>query len=645
MRKRLITIILSVVLVLCLIFLGMLVYSLIPKECEHHFCDKTPIAATCYEKGYTLYKCKACDYTFEADFVAPTGHSFENEITEPLCDSEGYTTHTCTSCGIIEIDSFVPAKGHDYSKQIIAPTCETQGCTVNSCKNCDFETRTDYIKPNGHDKVQTVVAPTCESEGYTLSTCKNCDYEYKNSFVDPTGHSIEKTSTVAPTCSKGGYSKYECSKCNYEYTSDYTNPSGHSLSRTVTDPTCTSRGYSTYSCSKCDYSYVSDYTSPTEHTLSKRVTAPTCTSRGYSTYSCANCNYSYVSDYTNPTGHSLSKTVTNPTCTAQGYSKYECSKCDHEYISDYTNPKGHKLSSNVTAPTCTSSGYTTYECDDCDYNYTSNVTAPTEHIYEKTYIRPNIEKTGYTIYECIVCGGKHNADYVFYSDIFSGSAGKGEGSLALGVDVSHHSYDVDFEALRANGVDFVILRVGYNTSLDTKFEEYYEAAREAGLDIGVYFFTLAENKDEAKADAARVATWLDGKTFEYPIFYDIEDDPHYSGYAPSTFSEEQIMEIAHTFMTEMVNYGYYPGLYTNNNFLYNVFNNEKALRLYDVWYARYTTPTDSLIEEYSKTYSMWQYEGNVSGYANGAISGMCDVNYAFKDYPEIIKKYGFNGYE
>ena len=570
MRKELTTIILSVVFMLCLTLLVIMLCFIIPKECQHHFCNKTKYEPTCDVKGYTFYECKMCDYTFEADFIAPLGHNYTNETIEPTCENEGYTLHTCTGCNKIEKDTVVSALGHNYTQNVIAPTCELQGCTVNSCKNCDFVTRTNYVQPLGHDKEQTVIAPTCEEEGYTVSTCKNCDYEYRNAYVDPKGHSYSEIGTLVPTCSEGGNTTYMCNVCEHRYVSDYTDPKGHSYSK---------------------------------------------------------------------------KSTVAPSCTEEGYSTYECTNCAHRYINDYIEPTGHDLSERITEPTCTERGYTTYTCDDCNYEYIADIVAPEQHTYKKTYSRPNIEQTGYTIYECMVCGSKHEADFVFYSDIFSGSAGTGEGSLAFGVDVSHHSYDVDFEALRLAGVEFVILRVGYDDSLDTKFEEYYEAAREAGLDIGVYFFTLAESKEDAKADADRVAAWLDGKTFEYPIFYDIEDDPYYSGYAPSTFTETQIMEIAHTFMTTMVDYGYYPGLYTSNNFLYNVFNNEKTLRLYDVWYARYTTPTDELVEEYSGKYSIWQYAGNVEGYENNAVSGMCDLNYAFKDYPTIIKQFGFNGYD
>ena len=528
MTKKTKTIILIITLIVCLSVLGALIFMLFPKECKHHFCKKTPNEPTCQEKGYTFYECLTCDYTFEADFVAPLGHKFTDTVTAPLCDAEGYTTHTCEVCGIENIDTYLSPKGHDFEKDVIAPTCEGQGYTKQVCSDCGFSKNTDYIKPLGHDFSSEKTDPTCVLEGFTTFSCSRCEHKYISDYLDPKGHDIIKTDTIAPTCEGEGYSVYKCKNCDYEFESDHLAPTGHVLLHQTVSPTCASEGYTAYSCEKCSYVFISDKIAPIEHT------------------------------------------------------------------------------------------------------------------YEKTYVRPNIEKTGYTIYKCTACGSESIADYVFYSDIFTGAEGEGKGSLAFGLDLSHHSEDVDFAALKTAGVDFVILRVGYNTDLDTRFEEYYAAAREVGLDIGVYFFTLATNKEEAKADALRVASWLEGKKLEYPVFYDIED---YSTYEPSTFSEAQIMEIAHTFMTTMVDNGYYPGIYTNNNFLYNVFNNEKTLRLYDVWYARYTEADDERVLEYSGLYSMWQYEGNVAEYANGAVGGMCDLNFAFKDYPEIMKQFGFNGYQ
>ena len=632
MRKNLITIILAVILAICLVFLGLIIYSLIPKECKHYFCDKTPYEPTCDVKGYTLYECKTCDYSFEADFIAPTGHEYTNETVAPTCEDEGYTLHTCSRCEKTEKDTIVSATGHNYAQNIIAPTCETQGCTINYCINCDFETRTDYVKPLGHDKEQSTVAPTCEDEGYNISTCKreNCDYEYMNGFVQPLGHSYVEVSKKNPTCEAEGFSTYKCEICEHEYKGDYTDILGHSYEET-------------------------------------EIVFPTCEAKGYTVYKCESCGHEYSGSYVDMLGHNYIEIGTvEPTCLEGGNSTFMCSICDHQYISDYTEPTGHTTyTKTVTKPTCTTEGYTTYKCDKCEYEYKSDKLPPEDHTYKKIYVRPNIEKTGYTINKCIVCEVEHISDYVFYSDIFTGAAGAGEGKLAFGVDLSHWSYsydeytqdDVDFEKLKEAGVEFVILRVGFDTDLDSRFEKYYEAAREAGLDIGVYFFTLATNADEARADAKRVASWLDGKTFEYPIFYDIEKYVKKDSYGnvvynydPASFGETRIMEITNTFMTAMVEYGYYPGLYTNNDYLYNLFNNEKTLRLYDVWYARYVEtdgnlPSEEEMLEYSQMYSMWQYNGDVYNFADGAVPGACDLNIAFKKYPEWIKEHGFNGYD
>ena len=377
---------------------------------------------------------------------------------------------------------------------------------------------------------------------------------------------------------------------------------------------------------------------------------PTCDEKGYTTYVCKACGYTFNADFLAPLGHVMTSKVIAPTCDTEGYTSHHCSRCGIDDKDNYRRPTGHSYKTTVTEPTCDDIGYTLYECRSCDFEKISDYQKPTGHTYTKTYIRPNIEQTGYTEYKCTVCGSVHIGDYVFYTDIFTGAAGDGKGALAWGVDLSKWSYSVDFQDLKNAGIDFVILRVGSYTNLDPNFESYYAAAKRVGLDVGVYFFTYSSSKEEAKADAKNVAKWLEGKKLEYPVFYDIEDDETYD-YYPSTFSENTIMEMAHTFMTEMVNYGYYPGLYTNNKILYNTFNDEKTLKLYDVWYARYPSEGADLdeyvsnyVDDYSSMYSMWQYQGDIKGLLNGAVSGACDLNYAFKDYPSWIKQFGFNGY-
>lgn len=386
----------------------------------------------------------------------------------------------------------------------------------------------------------------------------------------------------------------------------------------------------------------------THHACDTQSYAPTCDEKGYTHYTCKRCGYEFDADFLAPTGHDFTEDLTPPTCDSEGYASYTCKKCGKVDKKDYISPTGHTYMKKVTSPTCEDEGYTLYTCRDCGFEVKTEYTAPSGHTYSKTYVRPNISQTGYTVYTCTVCGSSHKADYAFYSDIFSGAAGEGRGGLAWGVDLSKWSGNVDFAKLKRLGVDYVILRVGSNTSKDPNFEEYYRAARAAGLDIGAYFFTFAESARDAEADAKRVASWLSGKKFEYPIFYDVEDYAE-DNYHPSQFSEELIMQICHTFMTNMVDRGYYPGLYTNNKFLYNTFNTEKTLCLYDIWFARYGTDPDAFceenIDEYSGIYSMWQYAGGVVGFGGGAVEGACDINYAFKNYPAIIKKHGFNGYQ
>lgn len=387
------------------------------------------------------------------------------------------------------------------------------------------------------------------------------------------------------------------------------------------------------------------------HTCDKTPHDPTCDQKGYTYYVCKDCGYSFEADFIAPLGHKMTSSVVAPTCDKEGYTSHHCSICGIDDKDNYTRPTGHNYTEKVIAPTCDDIGYTEYTCTDCSFAKISDYKNPTGHDYSKNYIRPNLEKTGYTEYTCTICNSEHVGDYVFYTDIFTGAAGEGKGGLAWGIDLSKWSYNVDFNELKEAGVDFVILRVGSHVNIDPKFEEYYKEAKKAGLDVGVYFFTYSSNKDGAIRDAKNVAKWLEGKTLEYPVFFDIEDDQT-NGYYPSTFSEETLMELIHTFMTEMVNYGYYPGLYTNNIFLYTLFNEEKTLTLYDIWYARYAGEETDVAEyinkninEYSKTYSMWQYQGNISNFLDGAVSGKCDLNYAFKDYPSIMKEFGFNGYQ
>ncbi|MBO5305223.1 MAG: hypothetical protein J6B12_00525 [Clostridia bacterium] len=437
-----------------------------------------------------------------------------------------------------------------------------------------------------------------------------------------------------PDCSLEGYIQHVCLDCGHTYKSDFVEPTGHKLVPTVTAPTCTEEGFTTYACSVCNYSYEAGYTEPTGHTLTSRITPQTCTEEGYTTYSCP-CGYSYRTKLVIPNGHNLTKTTVAPSCTADGYDLYACNVCDYQYKTGFT-AMAHDLTKKTVAPTCVNEGYTVFSCNDCDYSYKTNYTASTGHTYTKKIIAPTFHSSGYTISSC-ECGFSYISDYVWYSNIFSGIAGNEKKVFSKGVDLSYHNGAVDFEALADDGMDFVILRLGYDGNEDTKFEEYYKAARKAGLDIGAYIYTYATNADDLVTYTTTLLKHLEGKTFEYPIYLDIEDT------AQKSLSKTTLMEMCTAYCNLLVQNRYYPGIYSYLSFIEEKLDTEQLSARFEVWMAHY--PSSMLFygeNYYADEYNMWQYTetGSVDG-----IVGDADINICYNDYPSIIEKYGYNGYD
>lgn len=443
-----------------------------------------------------------------------------------------------------------------------------------------------------------------------------------------------------PDCSLEGYILHTCLDCGHTYKSDFVEPAGHQILSTVTAPTCTEEGYTQYSCSVCEYSYRADYIEPTGHTLTSKITAQTCTEEGYTTFSCP-CGYTYRTSPVVPNGHNLTKTAVAPTCTADGYDLYTCNNCDYEYKTDFT-AMSHTLEKTVVAPTCVKEGYTRYDCEECDYSYKTAYVAPTGHDCDPNTTAPTFKTPGYTVYTC-KCGFSYIGDYVWHSNLFSGINGNESKAFSKGVDLSYHNKTVDFEALADDGVDFVILRVGYlknnRATVDEKFEEYYAAARKAGLDIGAYIFTYVDNTDDLIDRTKEILSSLKGKTFEYPIYLDIEPNEDSD---IEELPEETLMEMCYEYCDFMVQKGYYPGIYSGRNFIKDHMDPEQLTARFELWAAHYPMNQWLLGDDYYvDEYSMWQYADDES--VDGIV-GDVDMNICYKDYPTIIKKYGYNGY-
>lgn len=202
-----------------------------------------------------------------------------------------------------------------------------------------------------------------------------------------------------------------------------------------------------------------------------------------------------------------------------------------------------------------------------------------------------------------------------------------------GIDISHWQGNVDLNKAKASGVKFVILNAGYgrfDSQKDAQFENNYKKAVSAGLGVGAYWYSYALNEAQALEEAKCFCRAIKGKKFNYPVAFDIEDKTQ------ASLSADTIGKIVRSFCSYMEQQGYYVSLYSYVSFLENKIPSSLRSK-YDVWVANFDVQKPS----YNGAYGMWQYtsSGSIPG-----IAGKCDCNYAYKDYPTLIKSLGKNGY-
>ena len=258
------------------------------------------------------------------------------------------------------------------------------------------------------------------------------------------------------------------------------------------------------------------------------------------------------------------------------------------------------------------------------YNYTTFYIATAGKTY--TY-------TGWQVIDGYTYYYDKNGNYVTGEQVIQGakytfgSDGRlSTGSGVMGIDVSKWNGNIDWAAVKNSGVNFVIIRCGYRGSSagalieDSMFKKNISGALNAGLKVGVYFFTQAINEAEAVEEASMVASLCKGYSLSYPVFLDVEA----SNGRGDKISADQRTAVIKAFCSTMASAGYKTGVYANKTWL-NSNINATALTSYRIWLAQYAaTPT------YTRTrYDMWQYssKGKVSG-----ISGNVDMNISYLGY-------------
>lgn len=218
--------------------------------------------------------------------------------------------------------------------------------------------------------------------------------------------------------------------------------------------------------------------------------------------------------------------------------------------------------------------------------------------------------------EQVIQGAKYN----FASD---GSLVTGSG--ALGIDVSKWNGNIDWNAVKNSGINYVIIRCGYRGSsagsliADPKFTSNIKGATAAGLKVGVYFFTQAVDEREAVEEASMVLEQIKNYTISYPVFLDVEA----SGGRADKIDKATRTAVCKAFCQTIQNAGYNAGIYANKSWL-NTKLDPGSLSAYKIWLAQYAaSPT------YTGRYDLWQYRS--TGKVNG-ISGNVDMDLSYLGY-------------
>ena len=202
--------------------------------------------------------------------------------------------------------------------------------------------------------------------------------------------------------------------------------------------------------------------------------------------------------------------------------------------------------------------------------------------------------------------------------------------LYKGVDVSGVQGNIDWGVAKANGVDFAILKAtAGNTITDSRFHVNVKNAKAAGVPIGAYHFFYGSNEAETRAEAEYFLKTIKGYSFEYPLVMDVEGEA-------LKLPKDTLVNLVELFCDMVEEAGYYVSIYSSASPFNGVLNDER-LRRFDLWVAQWSSKEPNV----PQPYGMWQYSNN------GSISGIpnrVDLDYAYQDYPAIMKQAGLNGF-
>ena len=205
-----------------------------------------------------------------------------------------------------------------------------------------------------------------------------------------------------------------------------------------------------------------------------------------------------------------------------------------------------------------------------------------------------------------------------------------DGESITGIDVSRWQKLIDWEQVKASGVDFAMIRLGYRgygeggLSIDSYATANLDGALAAGLDVGVYFFSQALTPEEAEEEAYFVLEHLEPyqDLITMPVVYDWEHVSSADARTADMRDPDILTDCTLAFLQTIEAAGYRPMVYFNRTQSWKYLNLEE-LKDYEFWLAAYTQRMD-----FPYKIKMWQYTntGEVPG-----VTGDCDINIYFPD--------------
>ena len=250
-------------------------------------------------------------------------------------------------------------------------------------------------------------------------------------------------------------------------------------------------------------------------------------------------------------------------------------------------------------------------------NYGFAVTSATTTTYEYTGWQ---DIDGATYYYDPSTHQPVTGQQVIQGNVYTFAADGALNRTARGIDVSKFQGSIDWNAVKADGITFAIIRCGYRgygsgaLVEDSTYRQNIQGAINAGLRVGVYFYSQAINEAEAVEEASMVLSLVSGYSLPLGVYYDTES---VGGGRANALSAAERTACAVAFCETIRSAGYSAGVYSYASWFYNALNFANISK-YNIWIAQYR---DTL--SFSYKHNIWQYTG--SGSVKG-ISKPVDMN-------------------